>query len=66
MGSASTQTSGGPHEGTPEITVFSLKVEKDKLARFKAACEPHNRSMAQQLRHYMDQMVRDHEANEAA
>lgn len=48
---------------TPAITVFSLKVEKDKLARFKEACESEHRSMAQATRRFIDQTVREFEAN---
>ena len=56
MGSASTQD-------TPEIAVFSIKVERDKLERFKRACEPKQRSMAQQVRFLIDQEVREFESN---
>lgn len=63
MGSTSPQSRSQARKGTSEITVFSLKVEKAKLARFREACEAEHRSMAQQLRHFIDHKVREHEAN---
>lgn len=55
MGSATTDP--------PEIAVFSLKVERDKLDRFKRVAESKERTMAQQLRYLMDREVREFEAN---
>jgi hypothetical protein len=59
MGRATTK----PEPDTPEITVFSLKLEKQKLQRFKAVADSHERSMAQQLRWLIDREVREFEAN---
>lgn len=42
--------------------MFSLKVERQKLDRFKAAAEAKERTMAQQLRYLMDREVREFEA----
>lgn len=47
----------------PEITVFSLKVEREKLDRFRVACESEHRSMAQATRRFIDQAVREFESN---
>lgn len=57
MGSATT----GKRQKPPEIAVFSIKVERDKLDRFRRACEPKRRSMAQQIRYLIDQDVREFE-----
>jgi hypothetical protein len=47
----------------PAIKVYSLKVEAEKFARFTRAAQSKNRSAAQQLRHLIDQEVREFEAN---
>jgi hypothetical protein len=47
----------------PAIKVYSLKVEAEKFARFTTAAQSKNRSAAQQLRHLIDQEVREFEAN---
>ena len=57
MGSSTTKTPPA------EIAVYSLKVERQKLDKFIAASKAKNRTAAQQLRHYMDQEVREFEAN---
>lgn len=59
MGSATPKTS----TDTAEIAVFSLKVERSKLDKFKRVAESHERSMAQQLRYLIDQEVRAFESN---
>lgn len=63
MGSATAKTQPPPPS---EITVFSLKLERQKLDRFKAAAEAHERSMAQQLRWMIDRAVEEYESNGAA
>ena len=45
------------------IKVYSLKVEAEKFARFTKSAQAKNRSAAQQLRHLIDQEVREYEAN---
>lgn len=47
----------------PEIAVFSLKVERQKLERFKEAAESKQRTASQQLRWYIDREVREFNAN---
>jgi hypothetical protein len=59
MGSA---TSGRSHN-PPEIAVYSLKIERDKLDRFEVAAKAEDRTMAQQLRRLIDEFVRDYESN---
>lgn len=47
----------------PEIAVFSLKVERDKLDRFKVIAADNQRSVAAQLRWFIDRALEDAGAN---
>ena len=59
-----------PGSATPkppsEIAVFSLKVDRAKLDRFKEAAEAKQRTASQQLRWYIDQAVAEFDEKEAA
>ena len=50
-------------EKPPEIAVFSLKVERAKLDRFKAVAESKQRTASQQLRWYIDRELREADSN---
>jgi uncharacterized protein YggE len=56
MGTASKAT-------PPEIAVFTLKVERSKLERFREVADANHRSMAQQLRLLIDLAVSEFEQN---
>ena len=63
MGTSRPQTGGSTPDGTPEITVFSIKVEKEQLRRFREACDSMYRKAPQEIRRFMDQTIREHESN---
>jgi hypothetical protein len=51
---------------TAEIAVTSVRIERDKLVRFRALAQANRRSVSQELRWLIDQAVEQHERKDAA
>lgn len=53
-------------KSTPELITTSLRVEREKLDRFRLTAEANRRTVSQELRWLMDKAIEQHEQEDAA
>lgn len=55
-----------PGHDTSVIAVTSVRIERDKLKRFRVAAESNRRTVSQELRWLIDQAIDEYDREEAA
>lgn len=55
-----------PADSTPTVAVTSVRIEREKLDRFRVAAEFNRRTVSQELRWLIDRAIERHEREQAA